>query len=107
MKTSPATWRAFIASIVHACHVPLSEIALLTDRQLVDIYAHERDDKGDIKMPAETVASPADEPASLERDLRDLNLLAGITRMPVEQFQELKVKLQEKWAAKTEGKGDG
>ena len=95
-------WKAFIASIVQAAHLPLSELAALTDRQLVEIYAHERDKDGAIKLPERDAATPEKAPDSLEKDLRDLTIIAGMLRMPQGKVDEATEKIKAKWAAKEE-----
>lgn len=88
--------------MVTACHVPLSELARLTDRQLIDIYAHERDKDGAIKVPEEgkEIAAPEQTAATLESDLRDLTILAGMLRMSPATYEETAAKIKAKWAAR-------
>ena len=108
-KTSAASWRAFIASIVAAIHLPIHELARLTDRQLVEIYAHPRDESGNIKAPEEPAAvRPNEAPDSLAKDLRDWTILTSMLRLPEEEYRKGAEKLKAKWAAKeSEGKGNG
>ena len=108
-KTSSASWRAFIASIIAAIHLPIHELARLTDRQLVEVYAHPRDESGNIKAPEEpAVVQPIEEPDSLEKDLRDWMILTSMLRLPEEEYRKGAEKLKAKWAAKTaEGENDG
>lgn len=101
-------YRAFIASVIDAVHLPLSEIAKLTDSQLIDVYNHPRDKDGRIKVPEEPIdKAPPGTPPSLERDLCLLTVIAGTTRMPAEKYAALKQQLEAKWAAKESEATDG
>ena len=98
-RQPPAKYRAFIASVIDALHVPLSEIARLTDRQLIEIYNHPRDKEGRIKEPPEPLPGASATP-SLDRDLTLLAVVAANMRMPAEKYAALRKQLEEKWAAK-------
>lgn len=69
---------------------------------MVEIYAHERDEAGNIKVPEEKVEFRADDsmPATLETELRDLTVLAGMIHMSQADFESLAEQIKAKWAAK-------
>lgn len=72
--------------------------AKLTDRQILDLYFHKRDEHGDIEPEKKPIEAPADQPPCLERELRSLDVLAATFRLPAEQVEEARAKLRAKYA---------
>ena len=90
-------------------HLDIGKLARLTDRQLVEIYAHPRDKDGNITLQdgGKEAAIAGQASPSLESELRDLNVLASMFRMPQEDFKAAVEKLKTKWSVKEEAQMDG
>lgn len=65
---------ARVAVLVDHYHLSLPEIGNLTDKQIVKVYFHARDEDGTIRLPVPTIEK-IDKPETLESVLADLEFL--------------------------------
>lgn len=76
-------------------HIPLSEIAHLTDRQIVEIYGHARDKEGRL----ETVGGRVDVAMTPEQEDRMMEQFARSAGVSESEIADLKRRAAEKRAA--------
>lgn len=94
MTVARGRMTALVASLVTNFHLKPWEIARLTWRQIAEVYFHDRDENGDIKIPDTTpILNPAT--MSFEQKVGALNQSADF--LGDEQYRRLMVELHEKY----------
>lgn len=83
--------KARIAVLVDHFKLTPEQIGRLTDKQITEIYFHERDEQGKIKEP------PPLRERTMTNDLIDIDMLAANNLISGEKAQELKEKVKDKW----------
>lgn len=85
---------ALVASLVANFHLKPWEIARLTWRQIAEIYFHDRDENGDIKIPDST---PVLDPATMTFEQKVMALNQAVDFLGDEQYRRLMVELHTKY----------
>jgi hypothetical protein len=94
-RVSKAAVRAVYAKLVEHFHLRPWEIKKLTDRQIVELYFHPRNDKGEVEEVYERPAVP-----TLKSELFEIDLLYAQGVIKKDNAEQCKEKLRAKWAAK-------
>ena len=99
--------RFLFAELVENFHLTIAEIGELTEAQIVEIYLHPRDDKGNLIRPgakrtAKQVAKDKRdaEPKSLDDALKRLEILNHAFNYRPEDYQRAREQLIKKWTEK-------
>ena len=96
MRIRPARKRLLVARLLEHFHCRLEDLATKTDRQIMSLWLHYRDQEGRIVLSDEE--KQAEKPATLETGLADLNMLRYLIEMTDEDYDRLKGDLEKKYA---------
>lgn len=92
-----AEWRAVYATLMDRFHYTPEQISKLTDRQIVHLCFHPRDDQGRIIWPTSETCEALPPAATLEEAMTRLEVQIGRFGVPPEEAEKARRHLRENW----------